>query len=79
MVPVLANLHMRKNYILYKDVSRECIGSCLCQVQDEANDTQPWQPNRKPIYFLTHKWTTSETNWSTVEKAFTIFYEENIN
>ena len=33
------------------------------------------EPNEKPIHYLSHKLTASQTNWPTIEKeAFAIFY-----
>ena len=65
-VPVLAYPDTSKPYILYTDASVDCIGARLCQHHGEGE---------KPIYYLSHKLTSSQTKWPTIEKeAFAIFY-----
>ena len=65
-VPLLAYPDTSKPYILYTDPSNDCIGVCLCKHHEEGE---------KPIYYLSHKLTTNQTKWLTIEKeAFTIFY-----
>ena len=65
-VPLLAYPDTSKPYILYTDASDDCTGACLCQHHEEGE---------KPIYYLSHKLTASQTNWPTIEKeALTIFY-----
>ena len=44
-----------------------------------GHDTKGWiksnEPNEKPIHYLSHKLTVSQTNWPTIEKeCFSIFY-----
>ena len=55
-----------KRYILCSYASDDCIGACLCQCHEEGE---------KPIYYLSHKLTASQTKWPTIEKeTFAIFY-----
>ena len=43
--------------------------------QDAHGVMKPNEPNEKPIHYLSHKLTASQTNWPTIEKeAFAIFY-----
>ena len=65
-VPHMAYPDISTPYILYTDASDDCIGACLCQHHEEA---------KKPLYYLSHKLTASQTKWPTIEKeAFAIFY-----
>ena len=65
-VPLLAYPDTSKSYILYTDASHDCTGACLCQHHEEGE---------KPVYYLSHKLTASQTKWLTIEKeAFAIFY-----
>ena len=61
-----------KDYKLYTDASDFCIGACLTQqVYDETEMTEV----EKPIYFLSHKLSDTQTRWSTIEKeAYAIHY-----
>ena len=51
-VPVLAYPDPNKPYILYTDASDTCIGACLSQIDEETKE-------ERPIYFLSHKLTTT--------------------
>ena len=51
-VPFLAYPDTSKPYILYTDASDDCIGPCQCQHHEEVE---------KPIYYLSHKLTASQT------------------
>ncbi|KAK3107412.1 hypothetical protein FSP39_013983 [Pinctada imbricata] len=67
VVPLLAYPDTNKPYVLYTDASDNCIGACLTQETDEGDE--------KPIYFLSHKLSHTQTKWSTIEKeAFAIHY-----
>ena len=67
VVPLLAYPDINKPYVLYTDASNNCIGACLTQKTD--NDEE------KPIYYLSHKLSPTQTRWSTVEKeGYAIYY-----
>ena len=67
-VPVLAYPDPNKPYILYTDASDTCIGACLSQIDEETK-------GERPIYFLSHKLTTTQEKWPTIEKeCFAIHY-----
>ena len=67
VVPLLAYPDTNKPYVLYTDASNNCIGACLTQKTDDEEE--------KPIYFLSHKLSQTQTRWSTVEKeGFAIYY-----
>jgi hypothetical protein len=67
VVPLLAYPDTNKPYVLYTDASDSCIGACLTQQTEEGEE--------KPIYFLSHKLSDTQTRWSTIEKeGFAIHY-----
>ncbi|CAG2253191.1 unnamed protein product [Mytilus edulis] len=69
VVPLLAYPNPNLPYVLYTDASDTCVGACLTQITEEQNAVE------KPIYFLSHKLSETQTRWSTVEKeAFAIHY-----
>lgn len=75
--PVLGYPDPRKKYLLYTDASQSCIGACLTQPCDatDATGTEPSIPNEKPIYYLSHRLSETQTRWSTIEKeAFAIHF-----
>ena len=61
-VPVLAYPTTSKTYILYTDASDGNTGACLCQEQDTQGEMKLKKPNEKPIHYLSHKFTASQTN-----------------
>ena len=75
-IPLLAFPDPHKDYVLYTDASDSAIGACLVQTSDEKEcEVIPGIPNEKPIYYLSHKLSDTQTRWSTVEKeAFAIHY-----
>jgi hypothetical protein len=76
VVPLLAYPDTRKSYVLYTDASDTCIGACLSQPCDELVDEPiPGVRNERPIYFLSHKLSPTQTKWSTIEKeAYAIHF-----
>ncbi|CAC5397875.1 unnamed protein product [Mytilus coruscus] len=72
-VPLLAYPDLNKPYVLYTDASDNCVGSCLTQVQESPIKGE--NEVERPIYFLSHKLSDTQTRWSTIEKeAFAIHY-----
>jgi len=69
---ILAYPDPNKDYRLYTDASNFSIGACLTQrVYVELEDKEI----EKPIYFLSHKLSDTQTRWSTIEKeAYAIHY-----
>ena len=75
VVPLLAYPDPNKPYVLYTDASQSCIGACLTQSSDDGVLPIPNVQNEKPIYFLSHKLSDTQTRWSTIEKeAYAIHY-----
>ena len=73
-MPVLAYLDTNKPYTLYTDASDDCIGACLCQEQDTQGEMKSNEPSQKPIHYLSHKLTASQTNWSAIEKRLLLSF-----
>ena len=66
---------MNKPMTLYADASDLCIGACLTQPCPEKDDPVPGIPEEVPIYFLSHKLTSTQQKWPVIEKeAFAIVY-----
>ena len=62
-------------YILYTDASDTCIGAYLMQPCDEEIGNEPFVRNEKPIYYLSHRLSDTQTRWFTIEKkAFAIYF-----
>ena len=75
VVPLLAYPDTNKPYTLYTDASGTCIGACLTQSCDVAEDIIPNVSNEKPIYYLSLKLSKTQCKWSTVEKeAYAIHF-----
>ena len=57
-------------YQLYTDASDKCIGACLTQfVSLDGEQVE------RPIYYLSHRLSDTQTRWSTIEKeAYAIYY-----
>ena len=65
-VPLLVYPDPNKPYVLYTDASDTCIGVCL---------TQECDSDEKPIYYLSHKLSSSQCTWSgVVKEAFAIHF-----
>ena len=74
-IPLLAYPDLNKPYILYTDASDKAIGACLTQQCDPSESFLPGITNEKPIHFISHKLSDTQTRWSTIEKeAFAIHY-----
>ncbi|CAC5360922.1 unnamed protein product [Mytilus coruscus] len=72
-VPLLAYPDLNKPYVLYTDASDSCVGACLTQLQESPIKGE--NEVERPIYFLSHKLSDTQTRWSTIEKeAFAIHY-----
>ena len=69
---VLAYPDPNKRYKLYTDASDHTIGACLTQ---EVYDEDIGEEVEKPIHFLSHKLSDTQTRWTTIEKeAYAIHY-----
>ena len=73
-VPVLVYPDTSKPHILYTNASDDCIGACLCQEQDIQGEMRSNELNEKPIYYLSHKLTASQTNWPTIKKRLLLSF-----
>ena len=70
VIPLLAYPDTSKPYTLYTDASDSCIGACLTQISDDGIE--------KPIYFLSHRLSKTQTRWSTIEReAYAIYFALN--
>ncbi|VDI43801.1 Hypothetical predicted protein [Mytilus galloprovincialis] len=66
---------LKKPYVLYTDASNDTIGACLTQPCEEEETHLSCLRKEKPIYFLSHKLSDTQSRWSTIEKeAFSIHY-----
>ncbi|CAC5388237.1 unnamed protein product [Mytilus coruscus] len=75
VIPLLAYPDLTKRYTLYTDASDDTIGACLTQPCNDNEEVLYGVKNEKPIYFLSHKLSDTQTRWSTIEKeAFSIHY-----
>ena len=62
-------------YVVYTDASNDSLGAVLVQPCEEKDSILPEVPNEKPFYFLSHKLSSSQQKWSTIEKeAFAVTY-----
>jgi hypothetical protein len=52
---------LNKHFYLYTDASDKSIGACLTQLCEETK-------TEKPIDFLSHKLSDTQSWWSTIEK-----------
>ena len=69
-LPLLSFPDQRLPYTLYTDASDKCIGACLTQVLEESGSKV-----ERPIYYLSHRLSDTQTRWSTIEKeAYAIYY-----
>ena len=58
--PVLAYPDFSKPFALFTDASDDCIGGALTQVNDDGV--------YRPIHYLSHKLSDTQTRWSVIEK-----------
>ena len=67
-IPLLAYPDKHKHFYLYTDASDKSICACLTKIDEETKA-------EKPIYFLSHKLSDTQSRWSTIEKeAYAIHY-----
>ena len=66
-----------KNNILIHDASDQCIGACLTQPCPEKDGPIPGIPEEIPIYFLSHKLSSTQQRWPVIEKeVYAIVYAQ---
>ncbi|CAC5412412.1 unnamed protein product [Mytilus coruscus] len=58
-VPLLAYPDLNKPYVLYTDASDNCVGACLTQVQESPVKGE--NEVERPIHFLSHKLSDTQT------------------
>ena len=64
--PTLAYPDPSKPYVLYTDASDECVGALLVQDSEEGE---------RPIYYLSHRLSETQTRWPVVEReCFALIY-----
>jgi hypothetical protein len=74
-IPILGYPDVDKGYIVYTDASDTCIGAVLCQEFEPDQRLYPNVHNEKPIHYLSHRLSSTQQRWSTLEKeAFAIKY-----
>ena len=68
-LPLLCYPDINLPYTLYTDASDKCVGACLTQtIKEQGQDTE------RPVYYLSHRLTDTQTRWSVIEKeAYSIF------
>ncbi|CAC5391359.1 unnamed protein product [Mytilus coruscus] len=75
VTPLLAYPDLKKPCVLYTDAPNDTIGACLTQPCDEEENHLPDLRKEKPIYFLSHKLSDTQSRWSSFEKeALSIHY-----
>ena len=69
-LPLLCFPDTRLPYKLYTDASDKSTGACLTQtIVEEGQDLE------RPLYYLSHRLSDTQTRWSTIEKeAYAIYY-----
>ena len=68
--PLLTYPDTNKPYILYTDASERCVGAALCQLVEKDGKQE-----EKPIFFLSHRLSDTQTRWPTIEKeAYAIHF-----
>lgn len=68
--PVLKSPRFGESFCLYTDASQHAVGCCLAQ-EDEQNETHP-------IAYGSQKLTSTQSNWSTIEKeAYAVVWSLN--
>ena len=69
-LPLLSFPDPNLPYVLYTDAFTHSIGACLTQVFEESG-----QKVERPIYYLSHKLSDTQSRWSTIEReCYSIFY-----
>ena len=64
--PILAHPQIDKPYILYTDASKNCVGAML---------TQEFPEGERPIYFLSHKLSPTQSKWPAVQaETYAIYF-----
>ena len=61
---ILAYPQLNKPYFLYTDASKHCVGSILCQRQDDGSE--------RPVQYISKQLTETQQKWPVVERYDTI-------
>ena len=63
VVPLLHYADPNKPFTLYTDASNNCVGACLTQPNEDSSDDIPNTVNEKPVNYLSHKLSPTQTRW----------------